>query len=89
MGDIVNRVQLPIKCSNCGNKMFRVQYQDFGDKRIHTLDYCQHCDKAIHKKLLDKFEGERKWNRILKWGQAVIIALTIFILVSYIWSNYF
>jgi hypothetical protein len=40
MGNLVNRVQLPVKCSKCGNKMFRAQYTEFMDKHIHSLDYC-------------------------------------------------
>ncbi len=62
MGNLVNKVQLPVKCSKCGNKMFRAQYTEFADKHIHSVDYCPECDKEFEYKLMHEIDSERQAN---------------------------
>jgi hypothetical protein len=62
MGNLVNKIQLPTKCSMCGNKMFRAQYTEFADKHIHSLDYCPECNKEMEYRLLHEIDSERKAN---------------------------
>lgn len=81
MSGLVNRIQLPVKCSNCGNKMFRAQWTEFGDKKVHSVDYCPQCQRELNWKFTKGFEAEREMHALTSkvWfllvGAALIIAI--------------
>ncbi|MFH0961185.1 MAG: hypothetical protein V1820_00690 [archaeon] len=74
-GNLVNKIQLPIKCSKCGNKMFRAQYTQFMDRHIHSLDYCPECDKETDYKLMKELASERNSNRLNRALMTIVLLL--------------
>lgn len=77
MSEIINRIQLPTKCSNCGNKLFRVQYKKFLNPFVHSLDYCPQCDLEMDNKFKSDFELERKLSTVAKYLILLLMALAI------------
>lgn len=88
MGDIINRIQLPEKCSECGNKLVRVQYREFGDKDIHSMDYCPHCKKELDFRFTEGFRTERIWNLRIKKVTFVVAVLAAISIALYLLTNY-
>ncbi len=82
MSGLINRIQLPTKCSTCGNKMFRAQWTEFGDKRVHSVDYCAYCQRKLDWKFTRGFEAEREIHGMTSkiWFLLVGAALVISIL---------
>jgi|GEM_PF-5146338 len=87
MGNLVNKIQLPVKCSKCGNKIFRAQYTAPFDRHIHSLDYCAECDKEREYKLMKEMDLERSVNLRNKNLASVALILAIAALVLIILSQ--
>ena len=88
MSGIVNRIQLPSKCSNCGNRMFRGQWTEFGEDKIKSVDYCPHCQKELDWKFTKGFEAEREIHGLTSKVWFLLVGAALVISILYILEKF-
>ena len=86
--NLINRVQLPNKCSECGNRMFRAQYTMPGDKKVRSVDYCPHCNLELENRLLHQVDKEQSLNRWIKRLKIVALIGIIAAAAAFIVSQF-